>query len=83
MIIATDERWCRLLVFAEDETKISSQDFFTVLKNLALNPVARPYVWTWVRVKWPHLVERYSLISLYYLPGCFFTDIWTTNDFLC
>jgi len=48
----------RLLAFTEDESKIRPQDFFAAIKNLAMNPVARPHVWTWVRVSWPRLVQR-------------------------
>ena len=48
----------RLLTFTEDESKIRSQDFFTTVKYLSRNPVAGPHVWTWVRVKWPRLVDR-------------------------
>jgi len=54
----------RLLVFAEDETKIQSQDFFITLKYLSLNPVARPHVWTWTRVNWSRLTNRYSTLGL-------------------
>ena len=48
----------RLLVFAEDRTKIRYQDFFSVVKYLSLNPVARPHMWTWARINWQRLVSR-------------------------
>ncbi|GBN44912.1 Glutamyl aminopeptidase [Araneus ventricosus] len=55
----------RYLDFAMDETKIRSQDFFTVLNSEMENPVGRPIVWNFIREKWPELVERFTLNSRY------------------
>lgn len=41
-----------------DDQKIRRQDFFTVLNYIAGNPVGRPFVWNFLREKWPALVER-------------------------
>lgn len=39
----------RLVVLAEDETYIRSQDYFTCLKYIAANPIGEPIVWDYVR----------------------------------
>lgn len=39
----------RLLVLAEDETYIRSQDYFTCVKYIAANPIGEPIVWDYVR----------------------------------
>jgi len=48
----------RMLLYAEDESKMQSEDAFTALQYLSSNRVARPHVWTWLRLKWPQLVHR-------------------------
>ncbi|KAF8765157.1 Glutamyl aminopeptidase like protein [Argiope bruennichi] len=55
----------RYLEYAMDETKVRSQDFFTVLNSEMENPVGRPIAWNFVREKWPALVERFTLNSRY------------------
>jgi len=48
----------RMLAYAEDDSKIRPQHLRLALSLLSSNPVARPHLWTWIRVKWPRLVSR-------------------------
>ncbi|XP_033100366.1 glutamyl aminopeptidase-like [Anneissia japonica] len=54
---------CRYLTYAMNETKVRSQDFFTVVNYIADNPVGNPLVWDWVRANWEKLVERFGISS--------------------
>ncbi|XP_071953572.1 glutamyl aminopeptidase-like [Antedon mediterranea] len=54
---------CRYLDYAMDESKVRSQDFFTVVNYIADNPVGNPIVWDWVRTNWELLVNRFGISS--------------------
>ena len=41
-----------------DETKIRSQDFFTLIDYIAQNKVANGYLWDWVRAQYDNIVAR-------------------------
>ncbi|KFM69000.1 Glutamyl aminopeptidase, partial [Stegodyphus mimosarum] len=55
----------RYLEYAMDDTKIRRQDFFAVLSYIAGNPVGRPFVWNFIKEKWPVLVEKFTLNDRY------------------
>ncbi|KAK3612375.1 hypothetical protein CHS0354_031968 [Potamilus streckersoni] len=61
----TKEIWLlnRYLKYTKDETKVRSQDFFSVITYIASNPVGRSLVWDWVRYNWEYLINRFSLSS--------------------
>ncbi|KAL3859955.1 hypothetical protein ACJMK2_010134, partial [Sinanodonta woodiana] len=53
----------RYLEDTKNETKVRSQDFFSVIIYIASNPVGISLVWNWVRYNWEYLVNRFSLSS--------------------
>lgn len=55
----------RLLVYAWDETKIRSQDFFTVVSLLNASPLGRAIAWDWTRSNWSKLESRFSISNRY------------------
>lgn len=48
----------RYLDYAMDETKVRSQDFFTVIRYIGGNPAGRGLVWDFIRKNWEALVAR-------------------------
>lgn len=59
----TDKLWLiqRLLDYSMDETKIRSQDFFTLMEYIGQNKVANGYLWDWVRANYDYIVNRFGL----------------------
>jgi len=51
----------RLLGYAMDESKIRSQDFFTVISYIQSNRVANNYLWNWVQDNYDALVNRFGV----------------------
>ena len=47
-----------LLEYSNDEQKIRSQDFFTLISYLGSNAVASRHVWDWVRANYDSLIDR-------------------------
>ena len=55
----------RLMLLAQNETNVRSQDYFTVLSYVNRNPVGNPIVWKFLQSEWSSLVERFGLHSRY------------------
>lgn len=55
----------RFLELAKDESIIRSQDYFTVLQNIASNKNGEQLVWNFVRENWTYLVDRFTLNDRY------------------
>ncbi|KAJ8022350.1 Aminopeptidase Ey [Holothuria leucospilota] len=53
----------RYIEYAMDESKIRSQDFFSVMYYIASNPVGNPLVWDFTRANWETLVDRFGINS--------------------
>lgn len=53
----------RYLNHTMNNTLIRKQDVYTVLRYLAANPIARPFVWKFIREKWKDLIGRFSTKS--------------------
>jgi glutamyl aminopeptidase len=51
----------RLLAYTFDVTKIRTQDFFSLIYYVSINPVGRPVVWNWIRINYDNLLERFTL----------------------
>ena len=47
-----------MLEYAKDESKIRSQDFFTLINYMAANPNANDLTWDWVRRNYDYLLDR-------------------------
>jgi len=63
----TNEPWLlyRYLEFSKNEDYVRSQDFFTVWKYIAGNPVGNPIIWNYYRQNWDYLVNRFTLNDRY------------------
>lgn len=62
----TDERILKhFLELAKDESIIRSQDYFTVLRNIADNKYGEQIVWDFVRENWLYLSDRFTLNNRY------------------
>ncbi|XP_018321790.1 glutamyl aminopeptidase isoform X2 [Agrilus planipennis] len=61
------ETWLlkKLLVLAEDETYVRSQDYFTLLSYISSNSVGTALVWDYVRENWEALANRFTLNNRY------------------
>ncbi|KAK2157985.1 hypothetical protein LSH36_179g02013 [Paralvinella palmiformis] len=59
----TDKLWLiqKLLDYSTDETKIRSQDFFTLMDYIGQNKIANGYLWDWVRANYDYIVNRFGL----------------------
>ncbi|CAH1108047.1 unnamed protein product [Psylliodes chrysocephalus] len=55
----------KLLELAKDETLVRSQDFFSVVQFISINPSGTDLVWNWVRSNWDYLVHRFTLNDRY------------------
>ncbi|KAH8247669.1 hypothetical protein KR038_007750 [Drosophila bunnanda] len=51
------------LDLAYDENVVRSQDYFTLMQNIAANPVGEPVVWEYYREHWPKLAARFTLTN--------------------
>ncbi|BFF90743.1 glutamyl aminopeptidase [Drosophila madeirensis] len=51
------------LELAGDESIVRSQDYFTLVQNIAGNPVGEPVVWDYYREQWPQLSARFGLTN--------------------
>lgn len=62
-LASIQEPWIlyKLMDLAKDETKIRSQDYFTLLTYVSWNRVGEPLVWDFVRNEWEYLVQRFTL----------------------
>lgn len=48
----------RLLQATKDESVIRSQDLFTVVQYVSLNPLGQSISWEWTTLNWDYLVNR-------------------------
>ena len=48
----------RLLEATKDDTVMRSQDLFTVVRYVSLNPLGRSMAWDWTTLNWDYLVGR-------------------------
>lgn len=55
----------RFVEYAEDESNIRSQDYFTALQQIAANRIGEPIVWDYVRSNWEQLVARFGINERY------------------
>lgn len=46
-----------------DESIVRSQDYFTLVQNIAANPAGEPVVWEYYRENWPRLSARFGLTN--------------------
>jgi len=53
------------LEYAKNENYVRSQDYFSVLQYISLNPVGLPIVWDFVRTEWQYLVDRFTVNNRY------------------
>ncbi|XP_053191825.1 glutamyl aminopeptidase [Scomber japonicus] len=51
----------RLLEATKDESVVRSQDLFTVVRYVSLNPVGQSMAWDWTTLNWDYLVNRYTI----------------------
>ncbi|XP_034530930.1 glutamyl aminopeptidase [Notolabrus celidotus] len=51
----------KLLEASKDETVVRSQDLFTVVRYVSLNPVGQSMAWDWTTLNWDYLVNRYTI----------------------
>lgn len=63
----TKEPWIlkRFLEMAKNESNVRSQDYFSVLQLINLNPVGAPLSWEYLREEWDYLVDRFTLNDRY------------------
>jgi len=77
------EPWilARLIERAKNEDYVRSQDYFSVMANIAGNTVGNSIVWDWVRANWQYLVDRFTLNNrslgrmLPYVAGSFSSEV--------
>ncbi|XP_030370508.1 glutamyl aminopeptidase [Scaptodrosophila lebanonensis] len=55
----------RLLELGTDESIVRSQDYFTLVGDIAGNPIGEAIVWDYYREHWPELLERFGLTNRY------------------
>ena len=48
----------RLLEATKDESVMRSQDLFTVVRYVSLNPLGSSMAWDWATLNWDYLVNR-------------------------
>ncbi|XP_078463561.1 glutamyl aminopeptidase isoform X2 [Lampetra planeri] len=51
----------RYLELLKNESVIRSQDMFTVLRYISLNPYGKTMAWDWTRLNWEYLVGRFGI----------------------
>eukprot|EP00064_Thunnus_orientalis_P012145 superscaffoldBa00001824_g12179 len=51
----------RLLEATKDENVVRSQDLFTVVRYVSLNPLGQSMAWDWTTLNWDYLVNRYTI----------------------
>ncbi|KAK8385383.1 hypothetical protein O3P69_012311 [Scylla paramamosain] len=66
-LASTTEDWVaqRLLGLATNESVVRSQDYFSMLNNLAKSPWNTYLVWDYVRSHWEEMVDRFTLNNRY------------------
>ncbi|KAK5885814.1 hypothetical protein CesoFtcFv8_016911 [Champsocephalus esox] len=51
----------KLLEVTKDENVVRSQDLFTVVRYVSLNPLGQDMAWEWTTLNWDYLVNRYTI----------------------
>ncbi|KAM4543185.1 glutamyl aminopeptidase isoform 2-T2 [Odontesthes bonariensis] len=51
----------KLLEATKDESVVRSQDLFTVVRYVSLNPLGQSMAWDWTTLNWNYLVKRYTI----------------------
>uniref|UniRef100_A0A8C5CFU6 Aminopeptidase n=1 Tax=Gadus morhua TaxID=8049 RepID=A0A8C5CFU6_GADMO len=51
----------KLLEATKDESVMRSQDLFTVVRYVSLNPLGSSMAWDWATLNWDYLVNRYTI----------------------
>uniref|UniRef100_A0AAQ4RI02 Aminopeptidase n=1 Tax=Gasterosteus aculeatus aculeatus TaxID=481459 RepID=A0AAQ4RI02_GASAC len=51
----------RLLEACKDESVVRSQDLFTVVRYVSINPLGENMAWDWTTLNWDYLVNRYTI----------------------
>ncbi|KAG7279187.1 hypothetical protein CRUP_024388 [Coryphaenoides rupestris] len=51
----------KLLEATKDESVMRSQDLFTVVRYVSLNPLGKSMAWDWTTLNWDYLVKRYTI----------------------
>ncbi|AWP16905.1 putative glutamyl aminopeptidase [Scophthalmus maximus] len=51
----------KLLEAAKNEDVFRSQDLFTVVRYVSLNPLGESMAWDWTTLNWDYLVNRYTI----------------------
>ncbi|XP_035024111.2 glutamyl aminopeptidase [Hippoglossus stenolepis] len=51
----------KLLEATKDENVIRSQDLFTVVRYVSINPLGESMAWDWTTLNWDYLVNRYTI----------------------
>ncbi|KAK5856953.1 hypothetical protein PBY51_010228 [Eleginops maclovinus] len=51
----------KLLEATKDESVVRSQDLFTVVRYVSLNPLGQDMAWEWTTLNWDYLVNRYTI----------------------
>nr|XP_045603518.1 glutamyl aminopeptidase-like [Procambarus clarkii] len=66
-LASTKEDWItqRLLMVARNETIVRSQDYFSILNDIAKQPWSTHLVWNFVKSHWEELEERFTLSNRY------------------
>uniref|UniRef100_UPI0037E760AF glutamyl aminopeptidase n=1 Tax=Semicossyphus pulcher TaxID=241346 RepID=UPI0037E760AF len=51
----------KLLEASKDEAVVRSQDLFTLVRYVSLNPLGQSMAWDWTTLNWDYLVKRYTI----------------------
>ncbi|XP_028251383.1 glutamyl aminopeptidase isoform X2 [Parambassis ranga] len=51
----------KLLEATKDGSVVRSQDLFTVVRYVSLNPLGQSMAWDWTTLNWDYLVNRYTI----------------------
>nr|XP_020496909.1 glutamyl aminopeptidase [Labrus bergylta] len=51
----------KLLEASKNETVVRSQDLFTLVRYVSLNPLGQSMAWDWTTLNWDYLVKRYTI----------------------
>ncbi|XP_039992322.1 glutamyl aminopeptidase [Xiphias gladius] len=51
----------KLLEATKDESVVRSQDLFTVVRYVSVNPLGKSMAWDWTTLNWDYLVNRYTI----------------------
>ena len=55
----------KFMDLAKVEENVRSQDYFSILSYISLNPIGQPLVWKFVQSEWTYLVKRFGIGNPY------------------